>query len=128
MVGILLSYWDGIFSGAMLVSGRVSDPKSARLFPKLPTSIKTSMDKIVVLRYPDDNCAMVFLRSVKIQVTKLKMKVDNHDLQGKNSFRFHIGFLLGCKSHKVLNHHQINMTKKQQQVNLPSFTTTRKPW
>ena len=23
MVGILLSYWDGLFSGAMLVSGRV---------------------------------------------------------------------------------------------------------
>ena len=27
MVGILLSYWDGLFSGAMLVSGRVDDVK-----------------------------------------------------------------------------------------------------
>ena len=26
MVGILLSYWGGLFSGAMLVSGRVNSP------------------------------------------------------------------------------------------------------
>ena len=26
MVGILVSFWDGLFSGATLVSGRVKDP------------------------------------------------------------------------------------------------------
>ena len=42
MVGILLSYWDGLFSGAMLVSGRVI-PKTAFLghFGEIPLLFTT---------------------------------------------------------------------------------------
>ena len=36
MVGILLSYWEGLFSGAVLVSGRVTvHPKSSTFQPPL---------------------------------------------------------------------------------------------
>ena len=41
LVGRLLSFWDGLFSGAMLVSGRVitrSFLKGARFSPSLSTS------------------------------------------------------------------------------------------
>ena len=49
MVGILLSYWDSLFSGAMLVSGRVSIWKKNQGFcqtsPQSPTTDGSSKPK-----------------------------------------------------------------------------------
>ena len=35
MVGTLISFWDGLFSGAMLVSGRVARPRNAKVMQHL---------------------------------------------------------------------------------------------
>ena len=39
MVGILLSYWDGLFSSAMLVSGRVNHLRILLTLPVLPATM-----------------------------------------------------------------------------------------
>ena len=53
MVGILLSYWGGLFSGAILVSGRVTIPSFTKCNPpnrlKQITSGRATIHELVLL-------------------------------------------------------------------------------
>ncbi len=92
MVGILLSYWEGLFSGAkMLVSGRVVDYTPANLTWHLtmdpPKKIEIPNLEPIIFGGFCDVSSRVFFRDIQGSFHK-KLQGENSNLESPNSNLF----------------------------------------
>ena len=95
MVGILLSFWEGLFSGAMLVSGRVNVGCVGSLFLSLKAQKKINME-------PENT----------------PLEEENHRLQTMMFFRFELLIFRGVKSS---NKKSSKRNRRHSQKRLHSF-------